>query len=461
MIKKNISKLLIVFTLALFLLPGVLHAAFEPSAITINDASTGPTPQLIPVGNLDAFITATAADTTGYSLTSYVYVWNNSNTALTDVELGPGASSVPHGPSIVISVDADTQFGTSDGDAWYLHVKTVYFSVANGVALSNDTIVGPYTFDNVAPSASISLDTSVGGQTATTASGSPVTILVSGSLADINAVYVNTAEQFATATAFDFSNPATSTLTYALTGTGSKTLYGWFEDATGNISDAVNFTFTIQAGKAMDPAGALDLQVDATQAFVINGGGAETFDWEIVDGTTGLASTAASFTTGYSAVTTATIKGVTKDLTVKVKAKSTADAAVYESGLITIKEKPKTFCLDIDGNGVVDAFTDGFLVVRYLFGFPGSFLIDGVIGDGATRTAAADIIAYLDVAAANLSLDIDANGVVDAFTDGFLVVRYLFGFPGSFLIDGVIGDGATRTAAADIIAYLDAAKCGL
>jgi hypothetical protein len=50
---------------------------------------------------------------------------------------------------------------------------------------------------------------------------------------------------------------------------------------------------------------------------------------------------------------------------------------------------------------------------------------------------------------------------VVAFTDGFLVVRYLFDFPGDFLIDGVVGPGAARSTAADIITYLDAAKCGL
>jgi hypothetical protein len=460
MIKKYIAKLLIVFTLAVFLLPGVLHADFEP-AITIDAASTGATPQLVPDGNLDAVVTAPAV-TAGYSITNYVYKWNNSNTALTTGELGAGdANSVPPGAPIVISVVADTQFGTSDGDAWYLHVKTVYFSVGAGIELSDDTIVGPYTFDNVAPSAIISLDTTVAGQTATTAAGSPVTIVVTGALGDINSVYVNTAEQFATATAKDFSDPATATFTYAVAGTGAKTLYAWFEDATGNISDAVSLNFTILAGKSMDPAGAMNLEVDATQAFVISGGGAETFDWSIVDATTGLESTAASFTTGYSTIATVTIKGVAKDNTIKVKAKSTVDAAEYLSGIITIKEKAQSFCLDIDDNGVVDAFTDGYLVIRYLFGFPGSFLVDGVIGAGANRTAAADIIAYLDAASTSLALDIDDNGAVDAFTDGYLVIRYLFGFPGSFLVDGVIGAGANRAAADDIITYLDAAKCGL
>lgn len=464
MIKKYGLKLLVALILTAFSMPGVLYAAFEPSAITIDNATTGNAPQTVP-DTLDAVITPTTSDTTGFTLLRYVYLWNNSSAPLDDTELGTGADSVPHGDSIVISTDTATQFANSDGLAWYLHVKTVYSSLPAppGIALSDDTIVGPYTFDNVPPTATISLDTSVAGQTATTASGSPVTLVVSGQLADIFKVYVNSSEQFSTATAYDFSDPLTSTLEYTVTGTGSKTLYAWFEDEVGNrTGDAVSLAFTIVAGKTIDPAGDLNLEVDSTQAFGVNGrGDNETFNWTIVDAVSGLASTAATFEGASTDVATVIIKGVTENQKIKVKAESNDDAAVYESGVITVVEKSQAFCLDVDDNGEVDAFTDGFLIVRYLFDFPGDFLIDGVVGPGANRTTAADIIAYLDAAKADLSLDVDDNGEVDAFTDGFLIVRYLFDFPGDFLIDGVVGPGAARNAAADIINYLDDAKCGL
>lgn len=338
MIKKNISKFLVAFVLALLLLPGAVYAQFEPSAITIDDAGTGSTPQLVPDGTLDAVITTTTADTSGYSITSYVYTWNNSNTALDDDELGVDDSSVPHGDTIVISTDADAQFGNSDGYAWYLHVKTLYFSAQTGIALSDDTIAGPYTFDNVAPSATISLDQTVEGQTASTASGSPVTIAVNGELADINAVYVNTSEQFNTATANDFSLPSTSTLTYAVDGTGSKTLYAWFEDATGNISDPVTLTFTILAGKSMDPAGDLTLGIGNTQVFQIAGAGAESYTWTIVDAAdVATLSTAASVEAGaYTAVVTGVSEG-----TVKVKAETDGADPIY-SGEITVAKLTST-----------------------------------------------------------------------------------------------------------------------
>ncbi len=50
---------------------------------------------------------------------------------------------------------------------------------------------------------------------------------------------------------------------------------------------------------------------------------------------------------------------------------------------------------DIDGNGTVDALTDGLLILRYLFNFRGDTLINGVVGANATRTTASDIEGYL------------------------------------------------------------------
>ena len=49
---------------------------------------------------------------------------------------------------------------------------------------------------------------------------------------------------------------------------------------------------------------------------------------------------------------------------------------------------------DVDGNGHIDALTDGLMLVRYMFGLRGAALTDGVIGIGATRTSA-EIEAYI------------------------------------------------------------------
>ena len=51
---------------------------------------------------------------------------------------------------------------------------------------------------------------------------------------------------------------------------------------------------------------------------------------------------------------------------------------------------------DIDGNGQIDALTDGLLMLRYLFGLEGDTLINGVVAVDATRTTAEEIEAHLE-----------------------------------------------------------------
>jgi hypothetical protein len=109
---------------------------------------------------------------------------------------------------------------------------------------------------------------------------------------------------------------------------------------------------------------------------------------------------------------------------------------------------------DIDGNGSVDALTDGILAIRFLFGLTGTALTNGAVGAGATRTSGTDIVNYLTPARSTM-LDVDGNGSADALTDGILAIRYMFGLSGSALINGAVGAGATRTSAADISTFLN------
>ncbi len=52
---------------------------------------------------------------------------------------------------------------------------------------------------------------------------------------------------------------------------------------------------------------------------------------------------------------------------------------------------------DIDGNGSVNALTDGLLITRYLLGLRGNALVQGAIGPGGTRNTAALIQQYLQL----------------------------------------------------------------
>jgi hypothetical protein len=111
-----------------------------------------------------------------------------------------------------------------------------------------------------------------------------------------------------------------------------------------------------------------------------------------------------------------------------------------------------TGLLDLDGDGQYDALTDGLLLLRGMFGLDGSALVTGAIASDAAFTASVDIesrIATLDDLA-----DIDGNGTIDALTDGLLTLRYLFGLEGDTLIAGVVASDATRTTAVDIEAHL-------
>ena len=113
---------------------------------------------------------------------------------------------------------------------------------------------------------------------------------------------------------------------------------------------------------------------------------------------------------------------------------------------------PPVLTLDIDLNGKGDALTDGLLILRYMFGLTGTLLISGAIGSGAMLTTAPEITQRLvDVTPI---LDADGNGKVDALTDGLLFIRYMFGLRGSSLVAGAIGPGAMRSTAPAVELYI-------
>ena len=108
--------------------------------------------------------------------------------------------------------------------------------------------------------------------------------------------------------------------------------------------------------------------------------------------------------------------------------------------------------LDIDGNGELDALTDGLVILRDMFGLSGSQLIQGAIGDDAIYTDSDDIEARISSLGDNL--DIDQDGSVDALSDGLIILRYLFGLTDEPLTAGVVSDDALRSSSADIEEYL-------
>ena len=109
--------------------------------------------------------------------------------------------------------------------------------------------------------------------------------------------------------------------------------------------------------------------------------------------------------------------------------------------------------LDIDGNENYDALTDGLLLLRGMFGLDGSALVTGTIASDAAYTESVDIESRIEILG-DLA-DIDGNGDIDALTDGLLILRYLFGLQGDTLINGVVAEDATRKTAEEIEAHLE------
>lgn len=120
---------------------------------------------------------------------------------------------------------------------------------------------------------------------------------------------------------------------------------------------------------------------------------------------------------------------------------------------------PPVATLDIDQSGIgpyqYHAFSDGLLIWRYLLGATGNALTGGALGPTATRTDPSEIIDYLH--AVRPRFDVDGNGIVEAQTDGLLILRYLLGLRGTTLVGGALPTSpplATRNVASEIEAYL-------
>lgn len=109
--------------------------------------------------------------------------------------------------------------------------------------------------------------------------------------------------------------------------------------------------------------------------------------------------------------------------------------------------------LDVDGDGGVQALTDGLLILRHLFGFRGQALTDGAIGQGAIRNTPEAVDAFL--APLQNVLDVDGSSQTEALNDGLLLLRLLFGFDGDALTAGAVSSNAARRTAAEIRAYIE------
>ena len=135
----------------------------------------------------------------------------------------------------------------------------------------------------------------------------------------------------------------------------------------------------------------------------------------------------------------------------------TMNAAATVSATFAAPATLATLDIDLSGsNTKYNALTDGVLVLRYLFGLTGTALTNGALGTAPGRATGAAIQAYLDDI--RPALDVDGNGQVDAPTDGLLILRALFGYTGNALTDNALGANPSRGTAAAILNYIDTLK---
>lgn len=111
--------------------------------------------------------------------------------------------------------------------------------------------------------------------------------------------------------------------------------------------------------------------------------------------------------------------------------------------------------LDVDANGVVSASRDGFPLLRSMLALPAAQWLTAS-GMSSANAHVARTRALL--ARSTHTLDIDGNGVVEAATDGVLLLRALLGFRDASLTSGALGvappSGRWRNTAPLIRSYL-------
>jgi hypothetical protein len=132
--------------------------------------------------------------------------------------------------------------------------------------------------------------------------------------------------------------------------------------------------------------------------------------------------------------------------------RSICQLTMASSASVTATFAPSTIALhlDVDGTNAYSAESDALLIARYLFGVRGNALVVDTLAASSTDPA------VVEERLGNLApiFDVDGDGRVDATTDGLIITRYLLGARGDALISGALSASARRTVALDIEAYL-------
>ena len=141
---------------------------------------------------------------------------------------------------------------------------------------------------------------------------------------------------------------------------------------------------------------------------------------------------------------------ITSETSINFTSTALASGYQFESESYNLELQAATW--DFDGNGQADALSDGLMMLRYCFGLRDEMVTASAMATGSPMSSeqvVAEIEAAMDIA------DIDADGELNALTDGLLLLRYLFGLRDDILTNGAVGPDATRSSNSDIQNYLE------
>ncbi len=142
---------------------------------------------------------------------------------------------------------------------------------------------------------------------------------------------------------------------------------------------------------------------------------------------------------------------------IQVEGRDPGGLTVQQSLTINILDILDVATLGLDGNGDSDALTDGLIALGHAFGAPISQLAD-LAASGSPGQDTTTLAATLAEAETTF-LDVDGNGALDALTDGLMVLGFLFGAPASQLVPFAdpAGDRTTAQSINDFLESFDVA----
>ena len=122
--------------------------------------------------------------------------------------------------------------------------------------------------------------------------------------------------------------------------------------------------------------------------------------------------------------------------------------------IITVIEE-KTFSLDVDGNGTINAPNDGLIIFKYLLNSNANNLHTTIASDTPDgRKTTPQLKAYLDDA--GTILDVDGNGTINAPNDGLIIFKYLLNSNANNLHTTIASDAPDgKKTTPQLKAYLD------